>query len=461
MVRTSPCQASTSDYRHKYQAYRNEQSPYSAEFFLISSIFGSKIRILIKKTRNRLFKRNLGEKIKKLLSFFPVVAIIGARQVGKTTLARSLAPDWYYLDLEKPEDYERAVQDPQLLFQQHSRKLIIDKAQFLPELFNVLRGVIDAKREEKGRFIITGSSSMSLLTQISESLAGRIAIVELEPLKANEYYEAPLSPFYEFIGGNMPTDELFSYQTPITHSQLQNFLLKGGYPEPLMHQEKDYYSQWMQQYRNTYIHRDLAALFPKLNKIKYQRFVAMLSQLSGTIINRSDLARTLEIDEKTAREYLKIAEGTFIWRELLSYENSAVKTIVKMPKGHIRDTGLLNNFLRINTLDKLYENPIVGRLFESFVIEEILKGLSSTFETNWNAYYYRTRAGVEVDLILQGNFGVVPIEIKYSTHTPLKQLKNLNQFISENASSYGIIINQSSEARWLSDRIIQLPATWL
>ncbi len=408
-----------------------------------------------------IIRRNLTDKLEKLLNFFPVVAVVGARQVGKTTLVRSFAPDWYYLDLEKPEDYERAAHDPQLLFEQHPRQLIIDEAQILPELFNVLRGVIDAKREEKRRFIITGSSSMSLLTKISESLAGRIAIIELDPLKANEYYQSPLSPFYEFLCGRMPADELFSYKSPMTHQQLQNFWLKGGYPEPLLHQEKDFYLLWMQQYRDTYIHRDLAMLFPKLNKIKYQRFVAMLSQLSSTIINRSDLARTLEVDEKTVREYLKIAEGTFIWRELLSYENSFVKSIVKMPKGHIRDSGLLNNFLRISTLEKLYENPIIGRSFEGFVTEEVIKGLSATLETNWNACYYRTRSGVEVDLILQGNFGVIPIEIKYGTYTSLKQLKSLSQFIAENNLPYGIVINQSTEARWLNKVIFQLPVTWL
>lgn len=406
------------------------------------------------------------EKLRKLLQFFPVVAIVGARQVGKTTLAKTLAPTWHYLDLEKPEDYERVEQDAQLVFEQYPRQLIIDEAQMLPSLFNVLRGVIDEKREEKGRFIVTGSSSATLLTRITESLAGRIAVIELDTLKINEYYQYPLSPFYAFIGGHLSSHEILSYIPPIHNADLQFFWLKGGYPEPALNQENNFYSLWMQQYRTSYIHRDLSLLFPKLNKIKYQRFIAMLSQLSGTIINRSELARALEVDEKTAREYLKIAEGTFIWRELLSYEKSSVKSIVKMPKGHIRDSGLLNNFLRIDSLEKLYETPSIGRSFESFVIEEIIKGLSATLETNWEFYYYRTRSGVEIDLILEGNFGVIPIEIKYSSYTPLKQLKNLTQFISEADKShlkipYGIIINQSHEARWLTKNILQIPATFL
>lgn len=409
-----------------------------------------------------LIQRNVIEKLRQLLALFPVVAIIGARQVGKTALARFVAPDWYYLDLEKPEDYERAERDPQLLFEQHPKQLILDEAQILPSLFNVLRGVIDAQREEKGRFILTGSSSATLLTHISESLAGRIAIIELEPLKCNEYYQYPLSPFYAFLRGHLPASELLLYQPPINKIQLQQFWLKGGYPEPvLMHDNAHFYALWMEQYRDTYVHRDLKKLFPRLNTVKYQRFIAMLSQLSGTIINRSELARSLEVDEKTAREYLKIAEGTFIWRELLSYEKSSIKAIVKMPKGHLRDSGLLNHFLRIDSLDKLYESPMVGRAFETFVIEEILRGLTATLETNWEAYYYRTRSGVEIDLILEGYFGVIPIEIKYGSYTPLKQLNHLTRFIADMKIPYGIVINQSSEARWLTQNIVQIPATWI
>lgn len=413
-----------------------------------------------------MIKRNLTEKLIKLLQFFPVVAIVGARQVGKTTLARFAAPDWYYIDLEKPEDFERVEQDPQLLFEQYPRRLIIDEAQILPSVFNVLRGVIDKNREEKGRFIITGSSSAVLLTHLSESLAGRIAVIELDPLKMNEYYQYPLSPFYETLRGNLPVANLLSYQPCVTSEQLHQFWLKGGYPEPILSAEKDFYLLWMQQYRDSYIHRDLAQLFPKLNKVKYQRFISMLSQLSGTIVNRSELARSLETDEKTAREYLKIAEGTFIWRELLSYERSSVKSIVKMPKGHIRDSGLLNHFLRINSMDKLYEYPAIGRSFEAFVIEEILKGLSGTLETNWTASYYRTRSGVEIDLILEGYFGTIPIEIKYGSYTALKYLRNMTQFIAENEKTgfsipFGLIINQSQEVRWLTDRILQIPAILL
>ena len=165
---------------------------------------------------------------------------------------------------------------------------------------------------------------------------------------------------------------------------------------PLLTLNDTDYQLWMEQYRDTYINRDIAKLFPRLNRIKYQRFISILARLSGTIINKSDLGRILEFDESTSREYLSIAHHTFIWREILSYENSVMKSVVKMPKGYFRDTGLLHFLLRIYNEDDLLNTPYVGLSFEAFVIDELLKGLTATLVTNWRPYYYRTRSGVEV-----------------------------------------------------------------
>lgn len=147
----------------------------------------------------------------------------------------------------------------------------------------------------------------------------------------------------------------------------------------------------MNNYYLNYVNRDIAKLFPRLNKIKYQRFIKMLSQLSGTIVNKADLGRALEVDEGTARQYLSIAEGTFLWQELPSYESNLIKSTLKMPKGNIRDTGLLHYLLQIKTHDDLYNHPNVGHSFESFFIEELIKALKATPHTNWNIHYFRKR----------------------------------------------------------------------
>jgi uncharacterized protein len=408
-----------------------------------------------------MLKRNLEIKIKYLLSNFPVVAIIGARQTGKTTLSKQIAPSWKYIDLENPNDFARIEHDPLFFFDQYPSHIIIDEAQSYPDLFKVLRGVIDSQREEKNRFLLTGSSSPELLANISETLAGRIAIVELGTLKANEFYQQPLSDFYDLFNQKLNSKFVVSGDAPLTISRMQNIWLHGGYPEPNLSRDESFFSLWMQQYRDTYINRDIARLFPRLNKFTYQRFLMILSKLSGTIINRSDVARTLEINEKTVREYLTIAEKTFLWRQLPSFEKNIIKAIVKMPKGYIRDCGLLHNLLRIQTLDELQQHPIIGHSFESFVIEEIIKGLQATNVTNWDACYYRTRNGTEIDLILDGSFGTLPIEIKYGSRVDYKQLRSLESFIEEHQLPFGILINQSKKVEWLTAKIVQIPVGWL
>ena len=408
-----------------------------------------------------LINRNIEGKIEQLLRVFPVVALVGARQTGKTVLSKKLRPTWRYVDLENPNDFEMISRDPMLYFEQFPSQIVFDEAQNYPKLFEVLRGIVDSRREEKGRFILTGSSSPELLSQISESLAGRIGIVEIGTLKANEYYQLPLSPLYKIFETRLNRQLPDFKDQPISNAEMRKIWLKGGYPEPLLNMSDLDYQFWMQNYRDTYVNRDVARLFPQLNRTKYQRFIRMLASLSGTIVNKSDVGRALEFNESTAREYLHIACNTFIWREILSYEHSAIKSIVKMPKGHIRDSGLLHFLTGIQDYDALFESNCMGSSFEGFVIEELLKGLEATYITNWDAQYYRTRGGAEVDLILSGPFGVLPIEVKYGTSVKLKQLTSLTRFIEENNLPFGLLINQSSEAIWLSDKIFQLPVGWI
>ena len=409
-------------------------------------------------------KRNLIAQLEKNLQYFPVVAILGARQVGKTTLAKEVRPEFRYFDLESPNTYERISRDPEFFFEQNPNHLIIDEAQEYPELFRVLRGVVDADRQAKGRFILTGSSSPELLEGLSDSLAGRIGIIELGTLKANEHYKKPLSTFYGIFESKLQKEVLDPYlrQAPdITREQIHEAWLLGGYPEPALAKTKDFYKRWMENYRDTYIYRDLSKLFPKLDKVAYRRFLSMLAQVSGTIINKSELARAIEVDEKTARKYLEIAEGTFVFRQLLSYEGSVSKSIVKMPKGYIRDSGLKHYMEGIGDMERLYEHPNIGNSFECFVIDEILKGLEAQGIVNYQAHYYRTRSGAEVDLVLAGEFGVLPIEIKYGVRVKTKALSALSDFVEANGLPFGIVVNQSNEACWLTPKIFQLPVGFL
>lgn len=406
-------------------------------------------------------KRNLEIKAQQMLDMFPVVAIVGARQVGKTTLAKGMVNDWKYIDLESPDDFELISRNPNLFFKQYPQHVIIDEAQIYPELFPVLRGIIDSHRSQKGRFIITGSSSPELLSQISETLAGKIGLIELGTLKANEYYQKPLSRFYDLFATKLSLQNVISGPAPLSLAEMQVVWFKGGYPEPLLEKNMMFYHQWMESYRDTYINRDIARLFPRLNKIAYRRFLTILSKLSGTIINKRDLGRAIEVTEGTVKDYLKIVEGTFLWRALPSFERNIIKSIIKMPKGYIRDTGLLHYLIRIKSFEELFEDPLVGFSFEAFVVEELIKGLQATSATNWEPYYYRTRNGAEIDLILDGFFGLLPIEIKYGTSVHLKQITALIQFVEEHNLPLGMVINQSESVEWITPKIVQIPVGWI
>jgi predicted AAA+ superfamily ATPase len=406
--------------------------------------------------------RNLESKINNLLGYFPIVIILGARQCGKTTLARMLRPEWRYFDLERARDYDFVTRDFEFFIKEHPQSLIIDEAQRYPALFQELRGVVDRDRRHRGRFILTGSSSPDLIKNVSESLAGRVGIVELGTFKANETYAQGLPAFYKIFEGVLDrnvSDSLKSIAPALSHDQLMQAFLKGGYPEPVLEKDDRFHAAWMENYVQTYVERDIRALFPRLDLIKYQRFVAMLSGLSGTIINRSQVGRSLDISEKSIRDYLQIITGSYIWRNIASYEKDAGRSIVKMPKGNFRDSGLSHFLQGISTRDQLLTYPHAGAAFEAFVFEEIIKGIQATVAVNWNYYHFRTRNGAEVDLILEGPFGILPIEIKFGNQIRQRRIQALKNFVYTRDLPLGLVINNSDDIQMIADRILQLPAT--
>jgi len=409
-------------------------------------------------------KRNLHHKMDSLLSYFPCLVIWGPRQCGKTVLSKMLRPDWTYFDLENPQTFDKIHDDLNFFFAQNNTDIIIDEAQLSPELFKALRGVIDKTRDKNNRFILTGSSSPELLKNTTETLAGRVAMVELSPLKVNEQLERPLPSFYSIFNQEINLSNLDFLSSLKATSSLENLLFsfhQGGYPTPVLARDEHFQKIWMEQYFLSYISRDIKNLFPKMDSIKFRRFSTMLTALSGTIINRSQLGRSLDLNESTIKNYLDIAHGTMIWRNIPSFERSKIKSIIKMPKGIFRDSGLSHYLQNLTTFEKLHNSPYVGQNFESFIIEEIIRGVQASEATRWDYSHFRTKSGSEVDLVLTGEFGTLPIEIKYGTSTRQKQLTGLQKFINDNQLPYGVVINNSSTIELISQNIIQVPSTFI
>lgn len=402
--------------------------------------------------------RNIQKYILELLDNFPAVVVLGARQVGKSTLLKALLPDANFFDLERRNDFQRVSDDPELIFREAEGPFVFDEAQLAPSLFNALRVEIDRHRERKGRFLLSGSSSPQLLHHVTETLAGRCAIVELGTFSWNEGLDRPASAFHTSLTS---LDQLKSLPALNNHAELLAQCLSGGYPEPLLNRHNElFFDQWMESYIQSYIERDIRRLFPTLNLDAYQRFIKMLCFATGEIINLSNFSRSLGVSQPTVKKYIEIMEGTFMWRMLHSYEKNQSKSVVKMSKGHIRDTGLICYLLNIHSVDDLKSHPKYGQIWEGFVIEQILKGLQDHLVTH-RFFYYRTRSKAEIDLILEGRFGTIPIEIKASYATPKNQLRTLEEFVVRNQCPFGVLINNSDDIYMLSENVIQIPANYL
>ena len=407
-------------------------------------------------------KRHCESYIRKLLKKFPVVLLLGVRQCGKTYLSKKICPHWKYFDLENSKDRDFITRDFEFFFREYPEQLILDEAQEVPELFKNLRGVIDHRRKTNNRFLITGSSSPELISQASDSLAGRVAFVELGTFKTSEIKKKPLSSFFKIFDSTLKKSSLDFLKSSFIKNKafdILPFILNGGYPDPCLSGDEKYLTLWMKNYFDSYINKDIRKLYPRLNILRFQKFISMLSELSGALINRTQLGQSLDLSEVSLKDYLSIAHQTFIWRNVLAFSSSKKKSLVKSPKGFLRDSGLVCYLLDIKTREQLIRSPKVGQIFEAFIIEEIIKAFNSLPLGRWNYFYYRTKNGAEIDLLLEGDFGLLPLEIKFSSYTKRRSLIALSQFIKEHKLPFGVVINNSQKAEMLSEHIIQIPAS--
>jgi len=335
-----------------------------------------------------MIKRLLRNKLTVLLKQFPAVAILGARQVGKTTLAKQLAAlkkeKTLYLDLEKTADRNRLLDAHSYLESQRDKCVILDEVQLMPELFSILRPVIDEYRKN-GRFILLGSASPALVKGVSESLTGRIAYTELAPVSLPE------------LPGNISR---------------QQHWFRGGFPEALLAKTNASSRQWMNSFIRSYVERDLEILFGvNLSNTTMQRLWTMLAHTSGNIWNAETYARSLGVTAPTILRYVDYLEGGFMIRRLLPWFVNTKKRLVKSPKIYVRDTGILHSLLNIPSMDDLLSNPIAGASWEGYVVEQI----AADKHEDMQLFYYRTHDGAECDVVMiKGIKPVACIEIKLS-----------------------------------------------
>ncbi len=380
-----------------------------------------------------MLERWITKRLEKNISHNPAVALLGARQVGKTTLSKAIARDMksIYLDLERPRDRAK-LKDPEAFLEENSEKLIIlDEIQRAPDLFMVLRGVIDNNRQQGrngSQFLLLGSASMDLLRQSSESLAGRISYVEMTGLNVLE------------SGGS--------------RKDIQNLWLRGGFPRSYLSEENEIAMEWLEDLIQTYMERDVPQMGFNVSAQTLHRLWTMLAHLQGETINASKLATNLEVRRAKINEYIDILTGLLLIRRVEPWHVNVKKRLIKSPRYYVRDTGILHRLLGIGDYDALLSNPILGKSWEGFVVENIHSVLPRLAE----AYFYRTAAGAEIDLVIKmPNREVWAVEIKHG-YAP-KISKHYSQTCDDIGATHKFVVYGGDDQFPIGEnvRMISLP----
>ena len=343
--------------------------------------------------------RAASQKLKQLATKFPVVGLLGPRQSGKTTLAKELFPKKPYVSFENQDTVLLAIRDPRAFLSAYKNGAVFDEIQRAPQLLSYLQELVDAHKKKVGLFVITGSQNLLLLETITQTLAGRIAFIQLLPFSLAEL-----------------RDTNFGKQT------LDGFLFRGGYPR--LYQQRIAPTDYYPNYLLTYVERDVRQIKNISNLALFQRFLKICATRTGQQLNYSAIANDCGIDQKTVLNWLGILEASFIAFRLQPYYNNLGKRLLQMPKLYFYDTGLCSSLLEIENEKQMANHPLRGALMENLMIIELLKsrlnrGLRS------NLFYWRDRTGNEIDLLLDQSDAVVPIEIKSSTTFHLDFLKGI------------------------------------
>ncbi len=376
----------------------------------------------------RYIPRALVERLAKLLKAFPAVLVLGPRQCGKSTLTRHALPRWTHLDLERPADLGMLSADLEGYFDANPHSVVVDEAQRLPELFPLLRHVLD-RSKRKGRFVLLGSASPKLMKSVSESLAGRVAILELTPLLASELAGRP---------------------------QAQNRWFWGGYPPVLALRDSRSRGEWFDAYISTFLERDLPALGLSPSTRRLRQLWTMLTHVHGNLLNVSDLARSLAVSSPTVARDLDILEGAYMIRRLPPFFANVQKRLTKSPKLYVRDTGLLHFLAGLRKPTDLDVWPKRGNSFEGLVIDELM-ALASQQLVRPQFFFWRTHAGAEVDLLVVAGKKILPIEIKLGAAVGPRDVSGLRQCMKDLGLKHGLVVSNGTERRRMSAEIEIIP----
>ncbi|MBM3882539.1 MAG: ATP-binding protein [Verrucomicrobia bacterium] len=373
-------------------------------------------------------RRKALERVRELASRFPVVAVLGPRQCGKTTLARR-GLDYPYFDLEKPSDYRVFADDPELALRSFAPPLILDEVQRLPQVFPVLRGKIDADRRKTGQYFLLGSVNPALIRDVSESLAGRVGVIELTPFLAVEVLQIGLETLWH----------------------------RGGFPDAALAGSDAVWDDWQDQYVRTFVERDLARFGTRQSPVQLRDLLTMLAGQQGGLLNASSLGRALGITHHTVQSTLDLLEGHFLVRRLRPYHANVGKRLVKAPKLYVRDSGLLHHLLGVRDAEALKRTAARGNSWEGFVVENLI-ALELLARPSSRFWFHRTHSGSEVDLIVDRGNRRIGFEVKLAAAVGSRDAAGLIQARADGVIDEGVLLYHGERSVPLAEGVQALPA---
>ncbi len=366
-------------------------------------------------------KRSAEKVIEKEEKMFKAILVTGARQVGKTTMLKNLKPNTNYITLDDMLLNQSAKEDPDLFLKSHPAPIIIDEIQYAPDLLRYIKIAID-NNEKKAQFYLTGSQQFHLMKDVSESLAGRIGILNLLGLSLREITET------DFYKPFIPTQDYFKeremYKTSISYSEIWDIIHKGTMPA--LYQKDSDFDIFYTMYVNTYIERDVRNLTQVGDTLTFLKFMTVLASRIGQLLNLQSIANEVGISIPTAQRWLSILVSSNIVYLLEPYYNNIAKRAIKTPKVYFLDTGLVSYLTKWKNKDVLESGNMAGNFFENFVIVEIIKSYYNNGELRPPLYFYRDKEKREIDLIIEQNGKLHPIEIKKSANPNKDMISNFN-----------------------------------
>lgn len=389
---------------------------------------------------------------------FPVLLLTGPRQVGKTTLLKRISNNQYTeLTFDDPFVRAQAEDDPNLFFKNNRPPLLLDEIQYVPGLFPYLKMQVDRNRKD-GEFLMTGSQAFVLMKNVSESLAGRVGILELQGISLRESNRCDFNlPF-------IPTDDYMEKREVklIPYEHIWSVIHRGYMPELVFYPQKNweiFYSSYVQ----TYIERDVKQLTQVADESLFLKFMIALAARSGELLNYDSISKDIGISNDTVKRWVSILQTSRIIYLLQPYSSNRLKRAIKTPKVYFMDTGLLAYLTKWPTPETLANGAKAGNVFETFIVSEIMKSFLNAGNVNLPLYYYRDKDGQEIDLVVESANTLYPIEIKMSASPNAAMAKSFRALddVADMTRGTGTILCQCDRKTWLADNIVALPISYI